>query len=156
MDDGQLSNTAKVILGLIRMGLRTGYEMKQLEDAGLITGEDDSHGGRTRRAYALTAAGERAFRDWLTSDADPILEMRDEAMLKLFFASELTDAELQELLRLKIEQHERTAAALRQIEPAERPADNDCPFLVLDYGIAHHEWSADWYRKLALRLADGR
>src|SRR2546421_12142677 len=127
MDDGQLSNTAKVILGLIRMGLRTGYEMKQLvdktsrhfwaasygqiypelkqlEDAGLITGEDDSHGGRTRRAYALTAAGERAFRDWLTSDADPILEMRDEAMLKLFFASELTDAELQELLRLKIEQ----------------------------------------------------
>src|SRR5438874_3600040 len=81
----QLSPTARVILGMIRMGKRTGYEIKQLvdvstrffwaasygqiypelrrlEEAGLIEGEDDPTGGRQRRAYTLTPAGDAALR----------------------------------------------------------------------------------------------
>jgi DNA-binding PadR family transcriptional regulator len=175
----QLSNTAKAILGMVRLGKLTGYDIKQiadkasrhfwaasygqiypelkrLEEAGLVKGKDDSHGGRSRRVYSLTPKGERAFREWMASGEEPLLELRDEGMLKLFFGSALSDEELQTLLRLKVEQHERIAARLHEIEPAERPAADDHPYLVLDYGIAFHEWSADWYRKLAKRLADRR
>jgi DNA-binding PadR family transcriptional regulator len=172
----QLSSTAKAILGMVFLGKRTGYdikrivdksarnfwaasygqiypELKRLEAAGLLAGEDTAQGGRSRRAYSLTPAGEKAFRDWMASGDEPILELRDEGMLKLFFASALSDGEVQELLRLKVELHERKAEQLREIEPAQRPAEDDYPFLVLDYGIAFNEWSANWYRELAQRLA---
>src|SRR4051794_26733567 len=72
-----LSPTAYVILGMLRLGKRTGYDIKQLvdkstrffwaasygqiypelkrlEEAGLIRGEADPQGGRQRRAYELT------------------------------------------------------------------------------------------------------
>src|SRR5256714_14014709 len=85
-----LSPTGRVILGMIALGKRTGYEIKQLvdkssrhfwaasygqiypelkrlEDAGLLVSEDDPHGGRSRHAYSLTPAGKRALHDWLAS-----------------------------------------------------------------------------------------
>src|SRR5436190_22940597 len=91
------SKTAYVILGMLRLGQRTGYEIKslvdvstrffwaasygqiypelrRLEEAGLVSGTDDDSDGRRRRAYELTEAGERALRDWLTSDAPLSLE----------------------------------------------------------------------------------
>src|SRR5213592_4950087 len=102
----ELSPTARVLLGMIRKGRRTGYEIKQLVDvstrffwaasygqiypelkrleaASLIEGEDDPTGGRQRRAYSLTSKGERALDAWLRSDDEPTYEMRDEALLKL-------------------------------------------------------------------------
>src|SRR3954451_15414131 len=104
----ELSPTAHVILGMIRLGKTNGYEIKQLvdistrffwaasygqiypelkrlEDAGLIVGEDDPNGGRRRRAYSLTPAGVAALDEWVRSEEVPIYELRDEALLKLFF-----------------------------------------------------------------------
>src|SRR3989440_7864888 len=104
----ELSPTARVLLGMIRKGRRTGYEIKQLvdvstrffwaasygqiypelrrlEEAGLIEGEDAPTGGRQRRSYRLTPAGEAALHDWLVSDGDLTFEVRDEGLLRLFF-----------------------------------------------------------------------
>src|SRR3954470_14359621 len=104
----QLSPTARVLLAMIRTGRRTGYEIKQLvdvstrffwaasygqiypelkrlEQARLIRGEDEPSGGRQRRAYSLTHKGDEALDGWLRSDDEPLYELRDEALLKLFF-----------------------------------------------------------------------
>src|SRR4051795_9229496 len=125
----ELSPTARVLLAMIRAGRRTGYEIKQLvdvstrffwaasygqiypelrrlEEAGLIEGEDDPTGGRQRRAYSLTAAGDAALDEWLRSDAEPIYEVRDEALLKLFFSDELTTDERLHILRKLRERNE--------------------------------------------------
>src|SRR5436305_10055931 len=103
-----LTPTAYVILGMIRLGRATGYEIKQLvdvstrffwaasygqiypelrrlEEQGLVASEGDPQGGRQRRSYALTEDGERALDAWLGSAAPLTLEMRDEGLLKLFF-----------------------------------------------------------------------
>ncbi len=76
----ELNATAKVILGLIAARPRSGYEIKQLVDhsarffwaasygqiypelkrlekAGLIAGEDSPQGARQRTVYSLTAEG---------------------------------------------------------------------------------------------------
>src|SRR4051812_50203188 len=86
----ELSPTAHVILGMIRLGKTNGYEIKQLvdvstrrfwaasygqiypelkrlEDARLIEGEDAPAGGRQRRSYRLTAAGEQELHEGLLS-----------------------------------------------------------------------------------------
>jgi len=176
----ELSATGKVVLGMVGLGFTTGYdikrtvdrssryfwaasygqiypELKRLEEAGLVRGEDASQGGRARRAYSLTAEGERALDEWLGSNDDLVQELRDEAMLKLFFAGRMDRDNALELVRAKIRQLEAKGAALREIEPAERPdPPHDFPFLVLDYGIAFAEWSAQWYRDLEKRLADRR
>src|SRR3954471_8646458 len=108
-----LAPTSYVVLGMISLGKRTGYEIKQLvdrstrffwaasygqiypelrrlEEAGLITGHADPQGGRRRRAYDLTPEGEAALAGWLRDgESRLVLETRDEALLKLFFAGVL-------------------------------------------------------------------
>ncbi|MEA2448126.1 MAG: hypothetical protein QOG63_58, partial [Thermoleophilaceae bacterium] len=104
-----LTPTARVILGMIRLGRRTGYEIKQLvdvstrffwaasygqiypelkrlEEQGLIASSDASTNGRQRRSFELTEAGEGALDEWLRSGAAPLFEMRDEGLLKIFFS----------------------------------------------------------------------
>ena len=109
----ELGKTAYVILGMLKLGRRTGYEIKSLVDVstrffwaasygqiypelarleklGLVKGEVDRTNGRRPKAYELTAAGERALHEWLTSD-DPLhIELRHEGALKFFFSDALT------------------------------------------------------------------
>src|SRR4051794_20857784 len=101
----ELSKTAYVILGMLKLGRRTGYEIKSLVDistrffwaasygqispergrrerAGLVRGEREPAPPRRRKAYELTPAGEQALHDWLTSDAPLHMELRHEGLLK--------------------------------------------------------------------------
>src|SRR3954447_25628758 len=118
----ELNKTSYVILGMLRLGRDTGYEIKQLVDistrffwaasygqiypelarlekAGLIRGEPDSSNGRKRKAYELTEAGEAALHDWLVSPEPLHLEMRHEGVLKFFFSDALPREERLEPLR---------------------------------------------------------
>src|SRR5215210_5099613 len=108
----ELGKTAYVILGMLKLGRRTGYEikslvdvstrffwaasygqiypeLKRLEASGLIRGQDDASDGRRRRAYELTSAGRGALHEWLTSGEDDVRELRHEGVLKLFFSDVL-------------------------------------------------------------------
>src|SRR5437763_3617280 len=105
----ELTPTARVILGMITLGKRTGYDIKQfvdkttrhfwaarsgqiypalkrLEDQGLITGSPDPSGGRARTVFELTAAGRDVLHGWLATEDLLASELRDEGMLKLFFS----------------------------------------------------------------------
>jgi PadR family transcriptional regulator AphA len=169
------TGTAHVILGMLKLGCRTGYEIKRLVDvstrffwaasygqiypelrrlegAGLVAGESDPRGGRRRRAYTLTPAGDDALERWLTSGDEPLHEVRDEALLKLFFAGALDPEEAVAVVRAKREHHERVLARLREIEPAAREGEG-CPYLVLQYGIGHNGWIVEWCKQTERELA---
>src|SRR6476646_3022364 len=117
----ELSATGRVILGLIPFGRRTGYDIKtfvdrttryfwaasygqiypeltRLEDQGLVHGQPEPSGRRARTTYELTDAGAAALERWLASDAEPLYELRDEGMLKLFFSDSLPERRI-EMLR---------------------------------------------------------
>src|SRR5947207_13014068 len=104
----ELTPTGRVILGMITLGRRTGYDIKQfvdkstrhfwaasygqiypelrrLQDQGLVVGTAEPTGGRARMVYALTDAGATALRAWLGSSPEPLYELRGEGMLTLFF-----------------------------------------------------------------------
>jgi PadR family transcriptional regulator AphA len=170
----ELSPTARVLLGMIRYGRRTGYEIKQLVDvstrffwaasygqiypelkrleaAGLIEGEDDPTGGRQRRAYSLTPAGNAALDAWLRSDEEPTYELRDEALLKLFFSNDLTPPERLRILRQMRSRHQAVVDGLRSIEePA--AAAGGAPYMTLRFGLDLHEWVVDWCGKREAEL----
>jgi DNA-binding PadR family transcriptional regulator len=160
----ELSSTAYVILGLLRQGPRSGYEikaavdrstrffwaasygqiypeLKRLSAAGLVAGTAEAQGRRKRIAYRLTAKGRRALADWLAEPAETF-ELRDEGLLKLFFADALPAAAAAEMLEAKAARHAEVVHRLREIEAAMEGEDNPCR--VLRFGIEMNEWIARW------------
>ena len=150
MQEVQLSPTAHVILGMLHLGALTGYEiksivdrstrffwaasygqiypeLKRLEAAGLVKGKLAPTGGRKRKEYELTAAGRSALTEWAARPPE-IMEMRDENLLKLFFADVLPLEQALEQLRMRRAGHEQFLALLREIEAR---AGDDPPFVGL-------------------------
>ena len=60
-------------------------ELKRLEEAGWITGDDVPNGGRARRVFSITDAGRDALNGWF-GGIETRIELRDESLLRLFFA----------------------------------------------------------------------
>ena len=73
-------------------------ELKRLSEAGLVEGIDAPRGDRKRTVYAITADGEAELKDWLRQPPETA-EMREEGLLKLFFAGVLPPEEAAETLR---------------------------------------------------------
>jgi PadR family transcriptional regulator, regulatory protein AphA len=170
-----LSATARVILGLLKFAPRTGYDVKRvtdfstryfwrasygqiypelrgLEKAGLVRSREEPYGRRKRRVYELTAKGELALSDWLESDSD-LFELRDEGLLRLFFAELVPHERLLTLVQRRRDAYERSAALFRSI--ASDLGEMDDPSgEVLRYGIEFMEWNATWWAGLETRLGN--
>ena len=174
----ELSPTARVILGMVRMGKRTGYEIKQLvdvsarffwttsygqiypelrrlEDAGLVAGEANPTGGRSRTVYSLTPAGEAALDAWLASSDELVWELRDEGLLKLFFSEGRDPDEVREHLRAVRARSEQVAEQLRSLRPEGLGEPGPGPLMALEFGIAFNEWLAGWWEQAERRIARG-
>jgi PadR family transcriptional regulator AphA len=162
-----------VILGLLAISPRSGYEIKatvdrstrffwaasygqiypelrRLEGDGLIAGKDAANGGRARRVYHLTASGRHELVSWL-GGRETTVELRDESLLRLFFADAIPREHGLGLLEGRKRGHEEILESLRAIDA--RPGD-DPPFvdLVLRWGIAFNEWGAEWCEEQLQRL----
>ncbi|HWF17365.1 MAG TPA: PadR family transcriptional regulator [Acidimicrobiales bacterium] len=160
---------AYVVLGMVSLGARSGYEIKQdversirffwtisqaqiypclrrLEHEGFVMGTDQPAGRRRRRLYKITDSGQEVLRSWLTA-AEPIpFELRDVGLLKLFFADALSPAEAGTLLavvRRRSEERVATLSAIRTAAYELRDDGNAFPLLSLEMGIAFHEAMAE-------------
>jgi PadR family transcriptional regulator, regulatory protein AphA len=173
-----VSPTGYVILGMLRHQPRSGYEIKQMVDhstrffwaasygqiypelrklakGGLVEGEAQPQGGRKRTLYRLTPTGSEELRRWLSEEPE-VLEIRDEGLLKLFFASAGPADTAMQTVEARQRIYERKLAALREIEPrAAASADDGDPFpyLVLRYGIESSEWAIGWCERARKELA---
>jgi DNA-binding PadR family transcriptional regulator len=127
-------------------------ELKRLEDQGLVAGRSEPTGGRARMVYELTETGRDALRGWLASDQEPLYELRDEGMLKLFFSDVLPTRRVENIRAMRVRQ-ERKLAQLRQLDAksAEMPAG---PALTLELGIGFTQWFIEWCEATEGRLAD--
>jgi DNA-binding PadR family transcriptional regulator len=163
-----------VILGLLSIGPRSGYdikatvdrstryfwaasygqiypELRRLEQEGLIEGEDAPNGARRRRIYRLTESGRAELEAWLRSHGRLTIELRDESLLRIFFADAVGRAEGLLLVETRQRIFEEVLAQLREIDalPGKDPEFVD---LVLRWGIAYTEWEAQWCAEQLERL----
>jgi DNA-binding PadR family transcriptional regulator len=171
----ELSKPAYVVLGMIATGRRSGYAMsrtakeatrhfwatsdgqiypqlKKLSDDGYIEGERESQGGRERVVYSLTTKGREALDEWLASTAKAHFELRDEGLLKLFFAEELTVDQLRGQIEIMRRRHQRAIEHLEELEL--KAPDMACAHLTLRYGLDLHAFSIEWYDRLDAELAE--
>lgn len=162
-----------VVLGMLALGPRSGYdikaavdrstrffwagsygqiypELRRLEAEGLIAGEDASNGARSRRVYELTDDGRKALEDWLLGESVTI-ELRDESLLRLFFSDALPRDQALGLLEARKRGHEEYLAVLHAIDA--RPGeDPDFVDLVLRWGIDFNDWGRQWCEQQLRRL----
>lgn len=161
-----LSATGRVILGLLAVESRSGYDIKRIVDhstrffwaasygqiypelkrlagRGLIEPEAAPEGGRRRTTYRITDSGREALAAWIR---EPGLtqEMRDEGLLKVFFAGLLdTDdavAALEATRASAVEKRRR----LLEIEELAATATRFGPLAVLRYGLGMTELTINW------------
>jgi len=170
----ELSATAYVILGLVRKEARSGYEIKAVVDkstrffwaasygqiypelkrlaaAGLVVGVDSPTGGRRRTVYEITADGEAELKAWLRLPP-ATFEMREEGLLKLFFAGALPRSEAVEIVRTMRAHREAVNAQLRAMEAEKAENDDPFPLMVLRSGIEFTEWFAGWCERMEAQL----
>ena len=100
-------------------------ELRKMETAGLIEGEEQVRGERgTRRVYHVTDAGDRAFLDWMESPID-YARVRDPAHLRAAYLEATTPEAAREFLRAHIVQWEseleQWEGELRRIDAVENP-----------------------------------
>jgi PadR family transcriptional regulator, regulatory protein AphA len=163
-----LTPTAAIVLGLVeRAGEATPYELKQalaatvgnfwslphsqlyaeperLAAAGLLEERRESE-GRRRRLFRLTDRGREALARWREEPVgDELPELRDLALLKLFFG-----ADPKRIAPAQLAAHRTKLAAyesLKAVDPGVPPRGG---WLTLDAGIGHErEWVAFWERVL--------
>ena len=170
----ELSATAYVILGMVSVHPRSGYEikaavdestrrfwaasygqiypeLKRLAEQGLVTGADSPRGERRRRVYTITDAGMERLKEWLRRPPE-MSEMRDEGLLKLFFSGVLEPGEAAETLRTMRERRAALADELASIEPAVVDKSDEFALMVLRGGIEYNRWFADWCERMEAQL----
>lgn len=161
-----LTNTGRVLLGMVAEGHATGYaikaeierstrfywgasiggiypELRRLEQSGLLTRSDDPRGETRRHSYRLTPAGHRALRQWLTHPEECEIEMRHEGLLKLRFAGVLTPQERSAVLQRMRDLH---VSRIEQLQRRIEEGGFDDPYhrLTTEYGLGWNRWARDW------------
>jgi DNA-binding PadR family transcriptional regulator len=158
-----LTPTSFIVLGLIeRSGTATPYELKRmvaasignfwsvphsqlysepdrLTDAGYLQ-RTRERGGLRRKRYSLTEKGQAALEDWRRAPTAALPELRDEALLKLFF-----DSDQRLLAREQLEAHRAKLEIYEQLSATDTGAKPRGPWLALRAGIGHErEWVQFW------------
>jgi DNA-binding PadR family transcriptional regulator len=170
-----------VILGMLKLGAPTGYdikkaidgstrffwtasfgqiypELKRLRRAGLVRAEQEPRGKVKRTVYSLTPKGEQALHEWLTDNENVLFEIRDESLLRLFFGGALSREEVLANLRMQQLIFGLVLERFREIEPVARQGLTEgeiYPYVALQYGLDFITWSRDWYAELERRIEAG-
>lgn len=159
----RLTPTSYIVLGLIEQrGVATPYDLKRavavgigdfwslqhaqlyaeperLAGAGYLT-ETREHTGRRRKRYELTAAGQQALDDWRSAPTSELPELRDVALMKLYFGAQDTG-----LAQAQLAAHR---DKLEEYEWLQRQAGDHLPTgpkAALRAGIAHERaWVRFW------------
>jgi DNA-binding PadR family transcriptional regulator len=170
-----------LILGMVRLGARSGYaikraadastqffwpmslaqvypELARLEAAGLLRREADPRGGRERHHYSLTDSGEEALQNWLRSARTEPTQFRDEGLLRMFFADALADTDQLALIRSLRERASAVATATRQeILPSAEALESAgvrCPALIARLRADTYAYIDGWLSEAEAELRD--
>ncbi len=156
MSESELGSSAYVVLGLaLQQKEVTPYELKQriatsvgyfwnyshpqiyqvtkkLQQRGMLTVREEKS-GRRRKLYKVTASGRRAFQTWMATASESHTELRDLAILKLYFGEFTGRDTLIELARAQQQAHKTRRDVYRQI-PHDRKVDKYAS-LTLQLGV---------------------
>ena len=171
--DRALSPTSFIVLGLLNQAPGTPYDLKarvaatignfwsvqhaqlytetaRLASEGLLVERRESE-GRRRKTYSITEAGRAVLDEWLAQSVRELAELRDLALLKIFFGADpqMIAADQLEAHRAKLAEYEAVREGLRDVDIPEGLR------LAGQVGIMHeHAFVGFWSSLLQRKGAD--
>ena len=173
MSGSELGSSAYVVLGLAmqhdeitpydlkqRIATSVGYfwpyshpqiyqVTKKLQQLGLLKCREETS-GRRKKLYSVTAAGKSAFKQWMLEAADSHTELRDLAILKLYFGAFTGKESLVALARTQQAAHIERRRVYEQI-PKDRTV-NEYAEMTLDLGIEFEKLAAKFWLGVEKKL----
>jgi DNA-binding PadR family transcriptional regulator len=163
----RLTPTSYIVLGLVQAaGEATPYDLKQAVAAGLgdlwslqhaqlyteperlakaeYLNERREEGGRRRRHYSVTEKGRAALQSWLGEPTAQFTELRDLALLKVFFG-----ADVRQIAESQLSAHEAKLAEYEEIRRTAGEAMARGQGISLEAGLAHEQVWVEFWSKLA-------
>lgn len=163
------------ILGMLQWQPMTGYDLKtlcfdgslqhfwpadqaqiyrtldKLAEQGMVTSTIETQEERpNRKVYSLTAAGREELTRWL-AESDHMLTYRDPFLIHIFFAGQLSNAEIADHLRTHRSKHQALLDEYRTIPLPELDAlleagERDLVFqrLTLEFGLRFQRMYTEW------------
>jgi len=171
-----LNSTAGALLGLLREGPRSGYdlvreaeqvvgpfwtftrsqvyrELAALAEQGLL--ERGETGPRDRQPYRLTAAGRAAFREWVNTPPEPE-NLRIPLLLRLTFADAIEPGRLRAVLAEHRAVHAERLAGYRALDrDLAAGGASEEQRLTLAFGICYESAALGWFDRLPPSLRPG-
>ena len=166
MQDLRLTPTSYIVLGLLDVaGEATPYQLKQIVNASIgnfwslqhaqlyaeperlahagLVSEERELGGRRRRRFTITPAGERALDAWLADPDAPRPELRDVSLIKVFFG-----ADPQPIAQRQLAAHEELLRTYEGLHAMLSAAADSEPGVIstLDAGIRHERALIAYWR----------
>jgi PadR family transcriptional regulator, regulatory protein AphA len=131
-------------------------EPERLSREGLLDQEVEE-GGRRRRVYSLTPGGQAALENWLRTPPGEVFEMRDMAVLQLFFSEFVSTAELAKLAEDQVRLYkERLAVYHAILEYNEGRESNARRMAPLDLGVRMTTACLEFWSDIAANPPSGR
>ncbi len=99
-------------------------------------------GPRERRPHSITAAGKKAFGEWIARDPGPPI-IRIPLLLTVFFGEHLPPGRLDEISAQERESHVQALAEFQALYEGYR---EEAPYVaeVIRFGIGYHQLVLDW------------
>ena len=171
-DEPSLTPTSYLVLGLVgHLGRCTSYEMKAVVAASIgyfwtfphsqlyaeparlvglgLLDEEQEPSGRRRRTFELTDAGRDALRRWLSEPTELPTEIRDLALLKLFFGSQADPGEVTRLAIAAVAGHRARLDEYEAIAATAPPGADEHHMATLALGIRYERASIAYWQALA-------
>ncbi len=123
-------------------------EPKRLAASGLLA-QQGEEGGRRRLLYSLTHSGRAALENWLRTAPQEIFEMRDMAVMQLFFSEFLSTEELKALARQQIDLYRERLAVYAEILSTRPEEGRERRMAPLRLGIALAETYVAFWEDVA-------
>jgi DNA-binding PadR family transcriptional regulator len=168
-----LTTTSYLVLGLVgHLGRPTSYELKRAvadtiggfwsvphsqlyaEPARLATlgllDEEQEKGGRRRRSYSLTRTGRKELDEWLAMPTEEGTELRDLALLKLYFGAQAPEGSVQRVAERAAALHRRRLAAYEQLVAAPPPNADLHQVAILALAARYEEEAVAFWEAVAV------
>jgi DNA-binding PadR family transcriptional regulator len=121
-------------------------EPARLVSLGMLV-EDQEEGGRRRRRYRLTDAGRSELDSWLSTPTDEGTELRDPAVLKLYFGGQANPDSVQRVALRAASVHRKRLAAYEALVASPPPNADVHQVAILALAARYEEeavafWSA--------------
>jgi DNA-binding PadR family transcriptional regulator len=120
-------------------------ELRTLEERGLIKAH--TPGVRDRVAYSITAAGRRAFQQWISQPPGPE-QIRFPLLVTLWFGRHVDPSLLRQFLDDSRDQHTRRRALYETLAGG---SDDEARDAVVRFGIAYEDAVIAWLEDLRAR-----